>query len=122
MTESILNSVKKTLGIDAAYDAFDPELVIHTNSALSTLTQLGIGPVGGLTISDHTTTWDEFGVDDARLNSVKTYVYLKVRLVFDPPGTSYLIKAMEDQIRELEWRINVTRETEVVPPAAPGPA
>lgn len=117
MTESILNSVKKTLGIDAAYDAFDPELVIHTNSALSTLTQLGIGPVGGLTISDHTTTWDEFMVDDARLNSVKTYVYLKVRLVFDPPGTSYLIKAMEDQIRELEWRINVTRETEV-----PGPA
>lgn len=121
MEQSILTSVKKNLGIDAAYTAFDLDILTHINSAFSTLNQLGIGPEDGLTIESATTTWAAFVGSDAKLNSVRTYVYLKVRLLFDPPTTSYLIEAFERQIRELEWRLNSYREdTEWVPPTVPG--
>lgn len=109
---SILTSVKKILGIEEDYTAFDPDVVIHINSVFFTLNQLGIGPTTGFAIEDDTATWDDFLDGDLRLNSVKTYVYLRVRLLFDPPTTSYMIEAMRDQIRELEWRINVYREEE----------
>lgn len=110
MSESILTSVKKILGIDASYTAFDPDILLHINSVFSTLNQLGIGPSHGLTIENATPTWDAFIGADARLNSVKSYVYLRVRLLFDPPTTSYMIDAMRQQITELEWRLNVYRE------------
>lgn len=114
---SILTSVKKILGIEEDYEAFDLDVMIHINSVFGTLNQLGIGPANGFEIEDATPTWDAFTGGDKRLNPVKTYVYLRVRLLFDPPTTSYLIDATKEQIKELEWRLNVYREqTEWVDP------
>lgn len=110
MSTSILTSTKKVLGIEADYTAFDVDIITHINSVFSTLHQLGIGPAEGFSIEDDIPTWFDLLGDDPRFNSVKTYVYLKVRLVFDPPGTSYLINALEKQTEELEWRLNVARE------------
>lgn len=112
MSESILNSTKKILGIEADYYAFDTDILMHINAVFSTLQQLGIGPVEGFAIEDATTEWSSFLGGDPRLNAVKTYVYLRVRMLFDPPGTSYLINAMDEQRKELEWRLNVQREGE----------
>lgn len=108
---SILNDTKKVLGLEAEYTAFDIDILMHINSVFSTLDQLGIGPEGGFAISDHTTEWTAFIGNDPRLNSVKTYMFLKVRLLFDPPSTSYLISASKEQMQELEWRLNVFRES-----------
>lgn len=108
--DSILNSVKKVLGIQEDYTAFDVDIVMHINTVFSILHQLGLGPEDGFMIEDDTETWDTFLGDDLRLNSVKTYVYLKVRLMFDPPSTSYLIESFNRQAQELEWRLNVVRE------------
>jgi hypothetical protein len=110
MSESILDNTKKILGMDATYTVFDTDIILHINSALSILNQLGIGPQLGFAIQDNTATWDQILGNDPSLNSVKTYVYLRVRLWFDPPATSYAIEAMKEQIRELEWRLNVRRE------------
>lgn len=110
MTDSILDSTKKVLGIAADYDEFDTDILMNINSVFSTLNQLGIGPVEGFTIEDSVPTWDAFLMGDHRLNFVKTYVHLKVRLVFDPPTTAHMLNAMQEQIKELEWRINVVRE------------
>ncbi|QAU06721.1 virion structural protein [Gordonia phage Chikenjars] len=110
MSESILNSTKKILGIDEDYDAFDMDVILHINSALSTLNQLGLGPEEGFMIEDESAEWGDLLEDDMRLNSVKSLVYLKVRLMFDPPTTSFALTAMQEQIRELEWRLNVYRE------------
>lgn len=110
MGDSILDSTKKILGIGKDNTDFDPEILLHINSVFSTLNQLGIGPDAGFMIEDSTPTWDLFLGGDPRLNSVKTYVYLRVRLLFDPPTTSYLIDAVKQQLQELEWRLNVQRE------------
>lgn len=110
MSDSILTSTKKVLGIEEDYTPFDLDILMHINSALATLNQLGVGPEEGFSIEDETETWSDFLGDDPRLNSVKTYVYLKTRFAFDPPGTSYLINAIQKQIEELEWRLNVVRE------------
>ena len=107
---SILNSVKKILGIDEAYTAFDTDILMHINTVFSILQQVGIGPAQGFAIEDDTTEWSAYLGADLALSSVKTYVYLRVRMLFDPPTTSYLINAMNEQIHELEWRINVQRE------------
>lgn len=108
--DSVLQSTKKVLGIAEDYDVFDVDILMHINSVFSTLTQLGIGPDSGFSIEGPDETWSSFLDDDLRLNSVKTYVYLRVRLLFDPPGTSYLINSLSKQAEELEWRLNVTRE------------
>lgn len=110
MIESILNSTKKNLGIEPEYEAFDDQIISHINSVFSTLEQLGIGPVGGYMIEDATATWADFLADDPRYNQVRTYVYLRVRLMFDPPTTSFAIASMQEQVNEMEWRMNVTRE------------
>lgn len=111
METSILNSTKKTLGIADDYTAFDLDIITHINTALSTLTQLGIGPVEGFMIEDDSAVWEDFlDESDFQLNSVKSYVFLRVRQLFDPPTTSYLIESFDRQIRELEWRLNVHRE------------
>lgn len=123
MITSILTGTKKILGILEDYTVFDHDIITHINTAFSTLTQLGVGPAEGFMIEDETAEWVDF-IDDTDLqyNSVKTYVYLRVRLLFDPPTTSYLIAAFQDQVRELEWRLNVHREeTEWVDPDPPGP-
>lgn len=110
---SILDDTKKILGIDSSYTAFDLDLITHINSVFTTLNQLGIGPLQGFRIEDNTSKWEEFIGDDLNLNSVKTYVYLRCRLLFDPPTNSFLIKSLDEQIREMEWRLNVHREEEV---------
>ena len=110
MSDSILNSTKKVLGIDADYTAFDLDVMMHINTVFTTLVQLGIGPVNGYMIEDAAATWDDFLGEDLNLNSVKSYVYLRVRILFDPPATSFTIEAMQKQIQELEWRLNVHRE------------
>lgn len=110
MSSSILTSTKKILGIDADYEAFDADIITHINSALATLTQLGIGPTTGFMIEDATETWEAFLGTDLNLNPVKSYVYLRVRLLFDPPTTSYLITSMKEQLQEIEWRLSVYRE------------
>lgn len=110
MSTSILNGTKRILGIADVDDSFDIDVITHINSAFSTLNQLGIGPVEGFMIEDDAPTWDAFLGNDPRLNSVKSYVYLKVRMLFDPPSTARVIEAMESQITQYEWRLNVVRE------------
>lgn len=112
MEESILISTKKILGIAEDYTVFDLDIITHINTAFSTLTQLGVGPAEGFMIEDETAAWSEFDPvgDDRNYNAVRSYVFLRVRMLFDPPTTSYLITAMEKQIQELEWRLNVHRE------------
>lgn len=106
--DSILTSIKKLLGIAEEYEHFDPDIVMYINSAFSVLTQLGVGPEEGFRIEDASKTWSEFLYDDPRLEFVKTFIYLKVRLAFDPPLSSAVMEAINRQISELEWRINVT--------------
>jgi len=111
---SILISTKKNLGLEPDYTPFDLDVITFINAAFSTLEQLGIGPVGGFSIEDNTATWSEFMGDDARYNAVKSYVYLRVRMLFDPPTTSFVLEAMNNQLRELEWRLNVVREGDLL--------
>ena len=108
--ESILTSIKKLLGIAADYEQFDTDIIIHINSAFSTLTQLGVGPSGGFVIQDETSTWSVFTADDPKLEFVKTYIYLKVRLVFDPPTTGSVIEAIKQNISEYEWRLMIAAD------------
>lgn len=110
--DSILTSIKKLLGIAEEYEHFDSEIVMHINSAFSVLTQLGVGPKEGFRIENENATWSEFLCDDSRLEFVKTYVHLKVKLGFDPPLNAAAIDAINRQISELEWRINVAVETD----------
>lgn len=107
---SILNSIKKNLGLGSDYTPFDDDIIMHINSVFSTLHQLGVGPESGFSIEDEAAVWSDFLDGDDRLNNVKTYVTLKVRLIFDPPSTSFAIESFQKQITEYEWRINVTRE------------
>jgi hypothetical protein len=111
MYESILTGTKKNLGIDTAYTAFDPDIIMHINSVFSILNGIGLGPAEGFMIDDDTAEWAEFMGTDNRLNSVKTYVYLRVRMLFDPPTTSYMITALEAQYKEIEWRLSIQRES-----------
>lgn len=107
--DSVLTSIKKLLGIAEEYEHFDSDIVMYINSAFSVLTQLGVGPEEGFRIEDASTTWSEFLYDDPRLEMVRTYVYLKVKQVFDSNFSSAaVIEAINRQIQELEWRINVT--------------
>ena len=103
--ESILTSIKKLLGIQEEYTNFDNDIIMHINSTFSTLTQLGVGPSNGFSIKDKSSTWDEF-ISDTRLECVKSYIYLKVKLLFDPPSTSAVMDSINRQINEYEWRIN----------------
>lgn len=104
--ESILTSIKKLLGITEDYTHFDPDLIMHINSVFMILTQLGVGPAEGFTIEDETATWNDF-VMDSNLECVKSYVHLKVKLLFDPPLSSAHIESINRMISEFEWRLNV---------------
>lgn len=109
--DSILTSIKKLLGIEEDYVHFDADIIMHINSVLAILNQLGVGPSEGYSIKDANATWDEFITNPAKLELVKTYVYLKVRLMFDPPSSSSAIDSMKQLISELEFRIIVAVET-----------
>jgi hypothetical protein len=102
--DSILDTIKKLLGFDWDYTAFDIDIITHINSTFFTLQQLGIGPAEGFTIIDNTATWSDFVVGE-NVQAVKSYIYLKVRLVFDPPANSFTQEAMKNQATEYEWRL-----------------
>ena len=107
VSESILLSVKKMLDLDKDYDVFDPELIIHINSVFGTLHQLGVGPEDQFRISGDSETWSEFDTEGEQTDEVKSYVYLRVRLLFDPPSSSFVLSSFQEQLKELEWRLNV---------------
>lgn len=111
MDVSILNSTKKILGISSEYTAFDLDIITHINTAFSTVNQLGVGPILGFMIEDDSALWADLELPVNQLSMVRTYIYLKTRLLFDPPATSYLIEAIKNQIQEHEWRLSVSRET-----------
>lgn len=105
MITSILTSVKKVLGLDASYTAFDEDIILYINTALSRLHRMGVGPENGYAIEDATPTWEDFIGTDPVLNMVKGLVCLYVKLRFDPPPTSYAMQAAQEQINEKEWLI-----------------
>jgi hypothetical protein len=118
MIQSILTSTKKSLGIDASYTAFDEDVIVLINSAFSTLNQLGIGPENGYAIEDASATWSSFIGSNLKYSSVKTFVLLSVRLIFDNASmTAHVARAMKEERDEIGWRLNVVREeTEWVDP------
>lgn len=119
MEESILKTTKKILGIDAEYKAFDLDVITHVNMVFTTLNDLGVGPPAGFMITGDDETWDQFEIDILQQNAVKTYVFLRVKLAFDPPQTSFHIQSLNEQVKELEWRLNTRREDkEWVPPSS----
>ena len=107
MSDSILDTIKQLLGIEAEDTAFDTDVIVHINSALMTLNQLGVGPSAAFSIQDKDDIWEDFLKKSTDLEAVKTYIYLKVRTVFDPPSSSAVLEAMNRNISELEWRLNV---------------
>ena len=109
-TESILTSIKKLLGITEEYTHFDSDIIMHINSVLAILTQLGVGSADGFTISDDSSTWKDFMGEDKKFEFVKSYVHLKVKLLFDPPLSSAVMESMNRMISELEWRILVATD------------
>ena len=104
---SILTSIKKMLGVAEDYTEFDEDIITHINSVFLNLTQLGVGPKEGFMIEDNTAVWEDFIYDSIRLQAVKTYMYLKVKLLFDPPLSSSVTESFNRMIAELEWRLNV---------------
>ena len=109
--ESILTSIKKLLGIAEDYEHFDHDIIMHINTVLAILTQLGVGPETGFSIADKSTKWNEFISNKLYYEPVKTYVYLKVKLLFDPPQSSIVLEATNRMISELEFRLNAAAET-----------
>lgn len=111
--DSILDSIKRMLNVDSQDTSFDGELLIFINGALMFINALGVGPAG-YKITDKENTWDEFLLDRTDLEAVKTNVYLRVRLVFDPPQNSFLVTAIKEQIAESNWYIELYHKPEAV--------
>lgn len=109
--DSILTLVKKNLGIEEDCEDFDDEIIMHINSIFTILSQLGVGPKEGFAIQDKTSVWSEYISDKQNLNLVKSYMYLRVRIMFDPPQNSFTLTSMENQAKEYEWRLNVQAES-----------
>ncbi len=107
MENSILKTIRKMIGPSVSYDIFDIDLIVHINSAFFVLYQLGVGPSECFRINGDTETWDDFIQGASDLDAIISYVYMKVRYVFDPPTTGYLVNAYKESIKELEWRLNV---------------
>lgn len=105
--ESILKSIKKLLGLDEDYDCFDTDVIMHINSVLMTLNQLGVGPERPFSIRGTEETWDEFLGEQYDYNMVKTYVYARVRLIFDPPSNAFLVDSLVNLIKEYEYRLEL---------------
>lgn len=110
--ESILTSIKKLLGIAEEYTHFDADLIIHINSVLSILTQIGVGPAEGFSIEDESSVWGDFVPEKSKWELIKSYTYMKVKLLFDPPLNSAVIESANRIISELEWRIQVAADSE----------
>ena len=112
MIDSILTSIKKLLGITEECTNFDADIIMHINSVFMILNQLGVGPSECFRIEDDSAEWDEFIGTSTNIDAVKSYIHLKVKLLFDPPLNSAVIEAMKQQINELEWRLNVNTNQE----------
>lgn len=112
--ESILLTIKSMLGIDAEYGGYDVPVISAINNAIFTLQQIGIGPTPTVYISGHDEVWSTLFDGVADLEGIKSYIYLKVRLEFDPPSTSFGISAIENQIRQMEWRLKVQVDPDYV--------
>lgn len=110
MYESILTSIKKLMGIPEDYAHYDADIIMHINSVFMILNQLGVGPSDGFSITDKTSVWSDFISDNKNLEAVKSYMYMKVRLLFDPPLISSVMDSMNRIISELEWRLNSEAE------------
>lgn len=108
--ESILTSIKKMLGITERYTVFDADILMHINSVFATLTQLGVGPSEGFFIEDDDAIWSDFIPEGSKLEFVKSYMYLKVRMLFDPPLTSAVLDSMNKMASEYEWRLQVAAD------------
>lgn len=111
---SILTSVKKLLGLTEDYEFFDGDIIVHINSVFSILNQLGIGPENGFSIIDKNAVWSDFLPDSSKLEMVKSYVFLKVKMLFDPPLNSSVSASIEKQLSELEWRIETEHEQSLI--------
>lgn len=107
MEESILVTIKKLLGIEKTYKAFDTDIIAHINTAFLDLNQIGVGPADGFMIEDDKAVWSDFIGNNKKLNPVQTYVYLSVKLVFDPPLNSSVLESNKQTLTKLEWRLNV---------------
>lgn len=115
MVDRILTVTKKALGLAEDYAPFDPEILMHINSVLADLNQLGIGPEKGFAIVNAEDTWDEVIGEELRYNGVQSYMYLRVKMLFDPPSVGYVLTAMEKLIEKAEFRLNTAREDIVYP-------
>ena len=111
MDDSILATIKKMLGLENDYTPFDTDVIVNINAALMTLSQLGVGPREGFVVCGYDEQWCDFVNDEAKLGAVKTYVYLKVKMVFDPPTNSFVMDAMKQQAEEIGWRLNAQAES-----------
>ena len=118
MNNSILTSIKKLLGLTEEYEVFDADIITHINTVFLTLQQVGVGPENGFMINDKYALWTEFIDTDSEpenltlLSAVKSYIYLKVKLLFDPPLNGSVMEANKQMIQELEWRLNIEAESE----------
>ena len=108
--DSILTSIKKQIGIDSGYKHFDADIIMAINTVFSVLQQLGVGPSDGFRITDDSTTWDDYVANRPDLESLKTYIGIRVKLIFDPPTNSAVLTALKETKSELEWRLNVAAE------------
>ena len=107
MTDSILDTIKQMLGIPSTDTAFDTDIIVHINSIFMALNQLGVGPATVYNITDNTAVWTDFTTDVVMYSAVRSLIYLKVKMAFDPPGTSFTQEAFKNQIQEWEWRLSV---------------
>lgn len=108
--DSILNTIKKMLGIESDYDVFDVDIITNINSVFMTLNSLGVGPKEGFSISGADETWGQFTGDTKKLNAVQSYVYLRVKMLFDPPTSSFVLDSMKQQADEFGWRLHMEAE------------
>lgn len=113
-SNSILETVKTALGVELDYSGFDNDIILGINTALMTLNQLGIGPENGFKIIGSEEEWDDFLISDVNVEAARSYIVLKTRLLFDPPSSSFVLESINQQIKELEWRLVVQIESPVI--------
>lgn len=111
MEESILKTIKQLIGCPDDFEQFDLDLIVHINSAFATLTHLGVGPKEGYRITGADNAWSEFEDDAQKLSLIKDYVYIKTRLLFDPPTSGSLMDSLKEQLKEMEWRLYMLYDT-----------
>ena len=110
MTQSILTTVKRTLGLSEDYTVFDNEIITHINSVFGDLHQLGVGPLVGFEIEDVNATWGDFLANDVVLNATRSYMYLRVKQLFDPSTIGFVLTAQKEAIEKAEWRLMVAAD------------